>query len=103
VETTISKHAETRTKSRLGISKKIANKNAQRAWESGLTHSEAKGSLRRYLDYLYLSHGVASNVRVYHHHVYIFTGTNLTTVFQLPQKLEKLADKLQRQKKSELG
>ncbi len=103
MDTTISKHAEMRTKSRLGISKKIANKNAQRAWENGLTHSEAKGSLRRYLDYLYLSRGVASNVRVYHHYIYIFNGTNLITVFQLPQKLEKLADKLQKQKEVKLG
>ena len=96
-DTTVSRHAEERTKSRLGISKKIAAKNAQKAWENGLTHAEAKGGLRRYLDYLYLSHRVATNIRVYHHHVYLFKGTKLVTVFQLPQKFEKLADKLQKQ------
>lgn len=43
-------HSVKRTKERIGLSKKIADKNAQRALEYGVTHSEAKGGLCRYLD-----------------------------------------------------
>lgn len=35
-------HSVKRTKERIGLSKKIADKNAQRALEYGVTHSEAK-------------------------------------------------------------
>lgn len=52
-------HSVKRTKERIGLSKKIADKNAQRALEYGITHSEAKGGLCRYLDKLYLSNGNA--------------------------------------------
>lgn len=53
-------HSVKRTKERIGLSKKIADKNAQRALEYGITHSEAKGGLCRYLDKLYLSNGNAN-------------------------------------------
>ena len=36
------KHSIKRTKERLGISKKIAEKNAEKAWENGLAHSEGR-------------------------------------------------------------
>lgn len=62
-------HSVKRTKERIGLSKKIADKNAQRALEYGITHSEAKGGLCRYLDKLYLSNGNANNVRVYHRYI----------------------------------
>ncbi len=96
----VSKHAEKRTKTRLGISKKLADKNAKKAMEFGLTHAETKNGLKRYLDSLYLSYGIANNMRVYHHHVYIFKGVKLITILPLPQKFEKLADELQRNKKA---
>lgn len=35
-------HSVKRTKERIGLSKKIADKNAQRALEYGITHSEAR-------------------------------------------------------------
>lgn len=57
-------HSVKRTKERIGLSKKIADKNAQRALEYGVTHSEAKGGLCRYLDKLYLSNGNANNVAI---------------------------------------
>lgn len=51
-------HSVKRTKERIGLSKKIADKNAQRALEYGVTHSEAKGGLcryRKYTDYVALT------------------------------------------------
>lgn len=64
----------------------------------GITHSEAKGGLCRYLDKLYLSNGNANNVRVYHRYVYLFRGNTLLTIIPLPNKFYALADKLQKQK-----
>lgn len=91
-------HSVKRTKERIGLSKKIADKNAQRALEYGVTHSEAKGGLCRYLDKLYLSNGNANNVRIYHRYVYLFRGNTLLTIIPLPNKFYALADKLQKQK-----
>ena len=76
-------HSVKRTKERIGLSKKIADKNAQRALEYGITHSEAKGGLCRYLDKLYLSNGNANNVRVYHRYVYLFRGNTLSITKQI--------------------
>lgn len=87
-----------RTKEKIGLSKKIADKNAQRALEYGVTRSEAKGGLCRYLDKLYLSNGNANNVRVYRRYVYLFRGNTLLTIIPLPNKFYALADKLQKQK-----
>lgn len=94
------KHSRKRTKDRLGLSKKLADKNAQKALERGITHSEAKGSLSRYLDGLYLSHEVANNIKVYHRNVYLFRGDRLITIIQLPKNLYVVADKLQKDKET---
>lgn len=100
-EVVVTEHGVKRTKDRLGLSKKLADKNAQKALEFGITHSEAKSGLRKFLDKLYLSNGNANNVRVYHHHVYLFRGNRLITIINLPQNLCKLADQIQKQKDGE--
>ena len=94
-------HSIKRTKERVGLSKKIADKNAQKALEYGITHSECKAGLRRYLDKLYLSNNNANNVRIYHRFVYMFRDNRLITILPLPHKFYDLADKLQRQKDNE--
>ena len=60
------RHSAERTKNRVGLSKKLTDKNAQRAFDYGLTHAETKAGLCRYLDKLYLPNGTANNMRVYH-------------------------------------
>lgn len=96
-----SKHAKTKTKERLGLSKNIADKNADKAFEHGLRHGDCKGGLKRYIDGLYLRYKRGSDYRIYNHHVYLFdVHTNkLITVIDLPQSLCKLADKLQAKRK----
>lgn len=91
-------HGIQRTKERVGLKKKLADKNAQKAFEFGLTHADTKAGLKRYLNKLYLSYQSANNIRVYHRCVYLFSGNKLITVFTLPQKFYSLADKLQQQK-----
>ncbi|MCM1323934.1 MAG: hypothetical protein NC218_07220 [Acetobacter sp.] len=99
-EVRMTNHSIKRTKERLGLSKKIADKNAMKALEFGITHAEARGNLKKFMDKLYLSCGKANNMRVYHHHVYCFQGTCLITVINLPNNLCKLADRIQGEKEN---
>lgn len=94
----VTNHAKQRTKDRLGVSKKVANKIAGKALEHGVTHALAKGKLKSYLDKLYLSHKSANNLRVYNRKVYLFDKNILITVLNLPNNLINAADKLQHQK-----
>lgn len=95
----VTRHATKRTKDRVGISKKIADKNASKAFQYGLKHSETKGNLNKYITKLYFSaNNRANNIRVYHEHVYIFAGTTLITILELPNNLKSLANKLQKEK-----
>ena len=91
----ITKHSEKRTKNRLGLRKKLAEKTAQKAFDNGLTHAETKGGLRRFVDKLYLSYKTGNNIRIYHRYVYIFQGNILITILDLPKKFYSLADELQ--------
>lgn len=63
----VSRHAAKRTKERVGLSKKIADKNAQKALDEGITHAETRGSLNRYLNHIYFSNKSINNVRIYQH------------------------------------
>ena len=94
----MTKHGTSRVKDRVGGKKSKAWETASRAFDCGLTRYETKGSLRVYLDKLYFSYGVANNLRVYHHSVYVFRGVTLITVIALPSRLCALADELQKKK-----
>lgn len=99
MELIITNHAIDRTKQRVGISKRLAEKNAMRAYESGIKHSETSGSLKRYLDKLYLEHKTSNNVRIYCGNIYIFHGDILLTVFPLPEKYRKTAERIKTKRK----
>lgn len=100
-ETRITNHAAQRTKERLGISKRISKKNADKALQLGIRHSDTSGSLHRYIDSLYLKQQIANNIRIYCNNVYIFHDDTLITVFPLPQKYRKTADKLRKEKQND--
>lgn len=93
------KHGARRTKDRLGISKKIADKNADKAYRLGVPHGATKGNLRRFIDKLYLQSGVGKHCtyKVYHRSVYCFDGKKLVTTIMLPQSLYVLSDKIERE------
>lgn len=101
--TKVTRHGAKRTKDRLGLSKTVAAKNADKAFELGLRHGECKGDLKRYIDKLYFRHGSGCDYRIYNHHVYCFKGHDhkLVTLMDIPQKLCALADKLQEKKSEE--
>jgi len=94
----VTNHAVKRTKERVGLPKRLTCKNADRAFEKGLRLGDTSGSLHRYIVSLYKSHENANNVRIYCNNVYIFHNATLITIFPLPQKYRKTADKLRREK-----
>lgn len=97
----VTNHAKQRTKDRLGLSKKIADKVALKALENGITHSMAKGNLKSYFDKLYLQYKTANNIRIYNRKVYLFRGNVLITVMNLPNNLISVADKIQKKHEEE--
>jgi hypothetical protein len=97
----VTRHGAKRVKERIGLSKSSIQKNVEKALVSGVTHSETKGSLHRYLDGVYLLKECPNNMRVYNRMVYLFRGNVLITVLPLPQKYLACADKLQKNKKVE--
>jgi predicted HAD superfamily Cof-like phosphohydrolase len=90
----VSHHAEQRIKDRIGVSKKIADKVAERALEKGITHSETTGRLRRLIDALYLKDRRANNIRIYAEKIYLFADNTLITVINLPNKYKKILEKV---------
>jgi len=89
----ISNHASSRIRERCGLPKKAVERNAENALSKGLTREECTGKLQKYFDYLYLSHGIGANIRLYGNHVYIFTHKQLITVLPLPNAHRKLVKK----------
>lgn len=95
----ITSHAKSRTKTRLGLTKRRAKQNADKAWRLGLKHNECKGDLTKYINSLFFkSNRHANNIRVYKRNVYIFAHNNLITVFPLPENLYEISDKLEKNK-----
>lgn len=101
-EVKITKHGVKRTKERVGLSKKIADKNAQKALDLGVKHSETKGSLKKFMDALYLKYKNSNNTRIYNRKVYLFHGRVLITIINLPNKFSAAADKIQKRKLEQL-
>lgn len=98
----VTDHGGQRIKDRLGVSKKIADKISQKALELGVTHSETKGSFKKYIDALYFKHRKANNIKVYHRKVYLFRDEVLITVLNLPNRFSVIADKMQKKKEIEI-
>ena len=80
----VSDHGGRRIRSRCGIKKRAVRKLANEAFTRGLT-----GSLNRYITALYFYNQSANNIRIYKDKVYLFAGTRLITVLNLPQRYRK--------------
>lgn len=97
VNVRISDHAYKRAKQRIGWNATAIERMSEKAFESGLKRTHAKGRLKKYFDELYMEKGTANNVRVHGETVFIFSNSCLITIWQLPQELRSLA-KVIRQK-----
>ncbi len=76
----VTSHAKKRLKQRSGISKGSADKIAARALGWGITHAQARGTLKLLMDALYLDYKAANNLRFYGGKVFIFHSQTLITV-----------------------
>lgn len=83
----VTDHADDKLKERLGLPKSARVKAAQRAFDNGKRHSDAVGSLKRYLDGCWLRHKQANNVRLHAEHIWFFADERLVTVYEIPKRL----------------
>lgn len=96
-------HGKKRSKERCGFGKSATARAAQIALKDGLKHNEVAGSLKRFLDGLYLSHRNADNMRIWNKKVYLFTGELLITILDVPRKYYGTIDKINRAKEQMIG
>lgn len=85
----VSEHAKERLKERCGFNKKASERMSQKAFEEGIPHSKTKGRLNKWVTSLYFRNQNANNIRLYGDKAYIFCGTVLVTVIQIPSSLMK--------------
>ncbi len=85
----ISNHAKKRLKERAGCNKKNCEKLAAKAFVEGISHSQTKGRLNKWVTSLFYRNKNANNIRLYRGMAYIFCGEILVTVIHIPQSLMK--------------
>ncbi|MDB4330218.1 hypothetical protein N9948_00625 [bacterium] len=94
----VTDHANKRIRERVGVSKKTTKTLANKALVEGLDHSELKGSLKRFVNGLYMRSKSANNIKVLHDKAYIFKDTVLITVLSLPHNLARVSSQLLKKK-----
>ena len=85
----ITEHAYKRAKERLKWKNSVLDKMAEIALKEGLRHKDTKGTLRKYIDKLWLKYKNCNNIRIYGENIYIFPGSTLVTIYRLDNKLIK--------------
>ena len=99
-ECAVTRHAEHRTRQRVGRPKKAVRRAAAKAMTSGIRRTDTEGGLRRYLDWLYWrGNGEAVNIVVYGDKVYLFGGDTLITVLNVPAEHMKQAARLMKKRR----
>lgn len=98
----VSRHADERTRKRMGVPRSAVRKLAAKAMSEGITRYETHGPLRRYLDALYHYNETANNIRVWGDRVWIFSDHTLVTVINLPQKYRNRANGILQNKNTKM-
>lgn len=86
----VSKHATKRIRERLGLPKKAAQSEAERAFEKGLRIDELCGRLRRFLDRKHLILRDGADYRITPAAIYVIKNDVLVTVMPVPEELRGL-------------
>lgn len=100
----VTKHAEQRIKDRLGLSKRLSTKQSDEALEFGIRHNEMVGSLRKFVDKLFLDKHIdqhANNVRIYKQKIFLFNDQLLITILNLPYRYNNTIEKI-KEKRSKI-
>jgi len=96
----VTRHAEQRTRERVGIPKKAVRRAADKAIAQGVKRTDTGGGLRRYLDWLYWrGNGAANNITVYGDKIYLFSDDTLITVLNMPSAYKKQAAGLMKKRR----
>jgi len=83
----ITKHADERADERMSFNHKTLEHLLPKVLSEGINSSMVKGKIKKYLDFLYLSHKThANNIRIFGEFVYIFMGETLITIMNLPNE-----------------
>lgn len=93
----VTKHADKRMRSRVGIPRSAVKKMAAKAMSEVVARLDTHGSLRRYLDKLYYYNQTANNIRVWGEKVWIFSDNTLITVLDLPQRYKNRANNMRKE------
>lgn len=76
-------------KQRCGLQHKSMDRVAKLAMERGLKHSDLSGQLRKWVDHVWARSSGANCFRLYGDKIYLFKGSKLITVMQIPNDLIK--------------
>lgn len=83
----ITKHANERADERMSFNHKILEHLLPKVLSEGINSSMVKGRIKKYLDFLFLSHkNNANNIRIFGEFEYIFSGETLITIINLPNE-----------------
>lgn len=85
----VTRHGAKRMKERNGLNKKSIDRMAKKALEEGISHSETKGQLNKWVTKVFFQNTNANNIKLYGDKAYIFSEENLITVLQIPSNLTK--------------
>lgn len=96
----VTKHGEKRARKRAGLPRDAVENAALKAFKSGIKHSETSGSLKRYIDSLYLKERTANNIRIWSEKVWIFSDDRLVTVLPLPPKFKRIVREMGRKERA---
>jgi len=86
----VTKHAYDMGKSRLSLKKNSISNIAKKAFNTGLSHHQAKGSLKKYVTKLFFKNKKANNIKIYGENVFIFSNNILVTLYRIPSDLIKI-------------
>lgn len=84
----VSRHAYKRLHERCGLSRKAATRMAEKAFYTGMKHSDTRGQINRWITSLYFNNKNANNIRLYGNFAYIFCNKILVTVLEIPNNLK---------------
>lgn len=84
--TTVTTHGKNRMRERCGIPKRAAERNAQLAFDRGLTYDRTHGKLREYIDRRSDTTNI-TDIRVWDGNIYVFYGETLLTVYPIPRSI----------------
>ena len=87
----ITRFAE-KTMKKKGIGKSSQDSVVEKAKTLGISHKEASGKLKKYLDFQFFRY-FNSEMFVYQRKLFAFKGNKLTAVFELPKNLWVAFDK----------